>query len=230
MIRIKEDKIIYPLISMLISILTLFYGLFTAKINGIYYFYIALYLLYFLFGYWKICLLILPVAAVLVAIFAGTTYLASYDIVKTLYSIQRSLAVTFSILPGLSISQTSLVKSLIKIKIPRIFVLGVMIAIKFIPLLTKEMRQIFDAMKTRGVTSPLNPKVFYRAFLLPLVVRIVNISDLLAISVETRGFTTDKNQVTVYKPIVLKTKDIMFLLTYILIIVLVPILLKVVML
>ena len=54
-------------------------------------------------------------------------------------------------------------------------------------------------------------QIFYRAFLIPLIMRLVNISDTLALSVETRGFTA-QGEHTVYKTVKLSARDIIFLL------------------
>ena len=62
-------------------------------------------------------------------------------------------------------------------------------------------------MKTRGAGSLLSPGIFYRAFLIPLMVRLVNLSDTLALSVETRGFTTYPAPYTVYRPVHLQARD-----------------------
>ena len=67
-------------------------------------------------------------------------------------------------------------------------------------------------MKTRGAGSVLNPKILYRAFLVPLVMRLVNISDTLALSVETRGFALGKVRYTIYKREKIALSDIMFVL------------------
>lgn len=67
-------------------------------------------------------------------------------------------------------------------------------------------------MKTRGAGSILNPKIFYRAFLIPLVTRIVDISDILALSIETRGFTLGKTMCTVYKKEYINVFDVLFIL------------------
>ena len=56
----------------------------------------------------------------------------------------------------------------------------------------------------------LNPAILYRAFLIPLMVRLVNLSDTLALSVETRGFTTYPAPYTVYRPVYLQAKDVAF--------------------
>lgn len=69
---------------------------------------------------------------------------------------------------------------------------------------TVEVDDIFYAMyadkqeeknlASRGVIdcSILKPKIFYRAFLIPLVVRLTDITDLLSLRVETRGYSLEK--------------------------------------
>lgn len=74
-------------------------------------------------------------------------------------------------------------------------------------LLRAEVRQTREAMRTRGAGGLLNPAILYRAFLIPLMVRLVNLSDTLALSVETRGFTTEATPYTVYRPVYLQAKD-----------------------
>ena len=79
--------------------------------------------------------------------------------------------------------------------------------IDFFPLLRAEVRQTREAMRTRGAGGLLNPAILYRAFLIPLMVRLVNLSDTLALSVETRGFTTYPAPYTVYQPVYLQARD-----------------------
>lgn len=67
-------------------------------------------------------------------------------------------------------------------------------------------------MKTRGAGSVFNPKILYRSFLVPLVMRLVNISDTLALSVETRGFALGKVCYTIYKKENIALSDIVFIL------------------
>ena len=69
------------------------------------------------------------------------------------------------------------------------------------------VRQTREAMRTRGAGGLLNPAILYRAFLIPLMVRLVNLSDTLALSVETRGFTTYPAPYTVYRPVHLQARD-----------------------
>ena len=59
-----------------------------------------------------------------------------------------------------------------------------LITLSFVPVLAAEIRQVRSAMKTRGATSLYKPAVLYRAFLIPLIVRLVNISDTLTLSLD----------------------------------------------
>lgn len=89
-----------------------------------------------------------------------------------------------------------------------------LISMSFVPVLSAEIRQVRNAMKTRGVISVFNPTVFYRAFFIPLIVRLVNISDTLALSVETRGFVAEGDHYTVYHPVRFQVRDAVFVLLY----------------
>jgi energy-coupling factor transporter transmembrane protein EcfT len=60
-------------------------------------------------------------------------------------------------------------------------------------------------MKVRGVNWR-NPVNYYRVLFLPLIIRIIEMSDLLALSIETRGFMTE-GQSTIYKRVYLRKKD-----------------------
>ena len=82
----------------------------------------------------------------------------------------------------------------------------------FVPMLKGEIGRVREAMKTRGAGSILNPKILYRAFLVPFVMRLVNISDTLALSVETRGFALGKVRYTIYKKESLAISDIVYVL------------------
>ena len=87
-----------------------------------------------------------------------------------------------------------------------------LIATSFPPVLGAEIKRVREAMKTRGAGSVLNPKIFYRAFLVPFVMRLVNISDTLSLSVETRGFSLEKVPYTVYKKEIVCLSDVLFVL------------------
>lgn len=202
---------IYPLIGLLTSLLIVVFGLITAKKPMCILFFGAMWLLFLLFGYWRACLAVVPVAAALCAVFAGITYAVSKDASATLCAINRILAVCIAVIPGLALSPIVLVRNFSALRLPRMLTLAMMITLTFFPLLGTEVHQVREAMKTRGAGSVLSPKIFYRAFLIPLVMRLVNISDTLALSVEARGFSNNTDECSVYKTVKLRAADIAFL-------------------
>lgn len=213
--RFNAKKPLYPILGLIVAIATLIFGLLMSAHQELYYFYIALFVLYICMGYYRAFIMVIPMAAVLGGLFALLTYLATSDIDSTLQAINRALAVCFMAVPGISISTTLLIRGLNQAKVPKSITLGMMISLNFFSLLSLEMKQIREAMKTRGVCSILNPKVLYRAFLLPLVVRIINISDTLSVSVETRGFNTHNKISTIYNPVKFGVKDLIFTVCFI---------------
>lgn len=203
---------IFPLVSIIGSILILVFGLIFAKDTNVLYALCACFVLYPVFGYWKSSLVVLPISIIFSAIFGGLTYVISKDLVETIASINRVLAITICVIPGLSLSPVVLTRSLKQLKLPRGLILGLLITLTFFPLLRKEVSRVKEAMKTRGANSLFNVKIFYRALLIPLVTRLVNISDTLSLSIETRGFTVlRKEPVVMYKKVKFNFLDLTYL-------------------
>lgn len=207
---VKVKNPVYPLLSVLSSVVILVFGLITAKTYASTFYLCGIWLLFVFFGYWKSCLAVIPFALVTSGIFCGITYAISKDAVATYAAANRILAVCVAIIPGLALEPVLAVRNLTQLRAPRMITLGMMIALGFFPLLRKETQRIREAMKTRGAGNVLNPKIFHRAFLVPLVVRLVNISDTLALSVETRGFNADDKNYTVYREVKFGVKDAAF--------------------
>ena len=112
---------------------------------------------------------------------------------------------------GMSVEPADMTRNLSTLKMPRGVTLGMLIATSFPPVLGAEIKRVREAMKTRGAGSVLNPKIFYRAFLVPFVMRLVNISDTLSLSVEARGFSLEKVPYTVYKKEIVCMSDVLFI-------------------
>lgn len=207
---LKVKNPVYPVLSVISAVVILVVGLVTAKTAASTFSAAGVWLLFLAFGYWKSCLAVLPFALIMSAIFCGITYALSKDAVSTFAAANRILAVSVALIPGLALEPMLLVRNLSGLRAPRMLTLGMMIALGFFPLLRKETQRIREAMKTRGAGNALNPKIFHRAFLVPLVVRLVNISDTLALSVETRGFSADDKNYTVYRDVKFAVKDAAF--------------------
>ena len=126
--------------------------------------------------------------------------------------VNRFGAAFLAIALGMSIQPIDMTRNLSTLKAPRGLTLGMLIATSFPPVLRAEKQRVREAMKTRGAGSVFNPKIFYRAFLVPLVMRLVNISDTLSLSVETRGFSLEKTPYTVYKKETVCISDVLFIL------------------
>lgn len=146
-------------------------------------------------------------------IFGCIAYFAyGRDFTAALAMVNRFGTVFLAIALGMSIEPIDMTRNLSTLKAPRGLTLGMLIATSFPPVLKAEKQRVREAMKTRGAGSILNPKIFYRAFLVPFVMRLVNISDTLSLSVETRGFSLEKVPYTVYKKEKICISDIIFIL------------------
>lgn len=213
MMFLKYKKNFYPLFAVLSALLIMVFGLVSARsINGSY-FLIGAFAWLIIFGCYKQCLKVLPMFIVFGGFFALIAYLTSdKNPVSALAMANRFGAVFLAIVPGMSIQAVAMTRNLSALHTPRGITLGMLIVMSFIPVLTTEIKRVREAMKTRGAGSLLNPKIFYRALLIPLVTRLVDISDTLALSIETRGFTLEKGNYTVYKKENVNIYDVLYLL------------------
>lgn len=212
MVFLKYKKNFYPLFAVLSALLIMVFGLVSARsINGSY-FLIGAFAWLIIFGCYKQCLKVLPMFIVFGGFFALIAYFTSdKNPVSALAMANRFGAVFLAIVPGMSIQAVAMTRNLSALHTPRGITLGMLIVMSFIPVLTTEIKRVREAMKTRGTGSLLNPKIFYRALLIPLVTRLVDISDTLALSIETRGFTLEKGNYTVYKKENVNIYDVLYL-------------------
>lgn len=215
---------LYPLLAILTGLTIVIFGLVYAQHYECTYFLIAVYLLSFLFINYKTCLKGLIFLAIFGSFFFLFTYLSSKSIGQSVFMVNRIASFTVGMLPGMSVGAERLTRNLSQIRMPRGMVIGLLIVFSFMPTLTEEIKRVKEAMKTRGSYNILNPKVLYRAFLIPFITRIVDISDTLSLSIETRGFDLKSKNYTVYRKEYLTIYDILFLLLIIAIILLVIIL------
>lgn len=124
----------------------------------------------------------------------------------------RCLLLGIAAAPIISIPVADLTRCLNQLKFSRAATLGMMITVSFIPIIIFEIQKISEVFKTRGLTGRVkNPSVIFRAFFIPLIMRVINISDSLTLSLETRGFDLNNKNVTVYKPIKFTVRDAVFI-------------------
>ena len=166
-----------------------------------------------IFGCFKGVLKMLPAFIVFGGAFAGIAYAsAGGDLAAALSMLNRFGALFLGVALSMSVAAVRMTRSLSQIHTPRAITLGMLISMSFVPMLKGEIGRVREAMKTRGAGSVLNPKILYRAFLVPFVMRLVNISDTLALSVETRGFTLGGSLYTIYKKEYPALSDALFIL------------------
>ena len=204
---------LYPLTAILSGVFVIVFGLIMAKdLRACSVFLGAVFVWLMIFGCWKPCLHALPAFIAVAGIFFGIFYAATGTFDPGWSMANRFGAVFLAIVPGMSATPVRMTRSLSQVHTPRAITLGMLIAMSFVPMLKGEIGRVREAMKTRGAGSVLNPKILYRAFLVPFVMRLVNISDTLALSVETRGFALGKARYTIYKKESLAISDIVYVL------------------
>jgi energy-coupling factor transport system permease protein len=107
-----------------------------------------------------------------------------------------------------------------KLKVPVKYTFMFTTAVRFIPLFISQMDQILQAQKSRGIeTETKNPVKKLKLILpiaVPLLLSSIRKSEMMAISMETRGF--GEGERTHYKEISIKRKDIVCIIVMLLII------------
>ena len=209
----KYKKTFYPLVAIASALLIMVVGLVMSRHANCPYFLLGACVWLLLFGCWKGILRALPLFVIIGGAFALISYYTSgKNVQSAIAMLNRFGAVALAVVPGMSIQAVAMTRNLSQLHTPRAATLGMLITLSFVPVLRGEIKRVREAMKTRGAGSILNPKIFYRAFLIPLVTRLVDISDTLALSIETRGFTLGKSKYTVYKREILNVFDVIYLL------------------
>ena len=190
---------LYPLIAITASLFVIIFGLVAARNEN---------LCWYLLG-----VLVWLAFVVFGGAFAGIAYAsAGGDLQAALSMLNRFGALFLGVALSMSIAAVRMTRSLSEVHTPRAITLGMLIAMSFVPMLKGEIGRVREAMKTRGAGGVLNPKILYRAFLVPFVMRLVNISDTLALSVETRGFTLGGSLYSIYKKEYPALSDVLFIL------------------
>ena len=202
---------LYPLIAIAASLFVIIFGLVAARNENLCWYLLGVLAWLCIFGCFKGVLKMLPAFVVFGGAFAGIAYAsAGGDWQAALSMFNRFGALFLGVALSMSVAAVRMTRSLSQVHTPRAITLGMLIAMSFVPMLKVEIKRVREAMKTRGAGSILNPKILYRAFLVPLVMRLVNISDTLALSVETRGFALGKAPYSIYKRESIVLSDILF--------------------
>jgi energy-coupling factor transport system permease protein len=209
--KLQVPNPVYPPLCFLFSVVALCGGLLNAKQEHFGCLLAAVCLVYPFFGYGRVLLKCLAVFIPLSAAVAMLSWLAARDGTAAAQMAGRVLLLGLCAVPLISMPPICLTRCLTQARCPRVLTLGMLVAIRFVPVLMGEMKRILEAMKTRGVRLTLNPSVFYRAFLVPLIMRLIGISEILSLSIETRGFSLSESTASIYRPVRFTARDGVFL-------------------
>ncbi|HEO6191339.1 TPA: energy-coupling factor transporter transmembrane protein EcfT [Streptococcus agalactiae] len=92
-----------------------------------------------------------------------------------------------------------LMAALYYFKLPRSFIITLVISIRFFPTLKQELKSIYDGMKLRGYRLSIKnmicrPQVLMSALLTPIIMRSSIIADEIGIAAVTRGIDCPKKR------------------------------------
>ena len=208
----EAKKPFYPLISFSVSVIVLIFGMLFSNNLLAFAFAMAIFVLYSAFGLFKSTWKMTVAMAICGLIIGGLSFLTNKSLDAFWQTLLRMILLGLCAVPMVSTSPCDLTRCLAKLKCPRVVTLGMLITLRFIPILASEIKQIWEAMKVRGANvSWYRPGTIYRAFIIPLIMRIIGISDTLSLSLETRAFTLDDSESSVYKVITIRARDFVFL-------------------
>ena len=170
--RVKTK--LYPLIAIAASLFVIIFGLVVARNENLCWYLLGVLLWLCTFGCFKGVLKMLPAFVVFGGAFAGIAYAsAGGDLAAALSMLNRFGALFLGVALSMSIAAVRMTRSLSQVHTPRAITLGMLISMSFVPMLKGEIGRVREAMKTRGAGSVLDPKILYRAFLVPLSKRAV---------------------------------------------------------
>lgn len=205
-------KPIYPVAAFFCSIIVLVFGMIFSK--SIYSFVLvgALFVVYSAFGMfrglWKMT------GAMLLAglIIGGLAFLTNRNLNAFWQTLDRMLLLGMCAVPMVTVSPARLTRCMTQLHFPRAVTLGMLVTLRFVPVMVTEIKKIREAVRVRSIgTKKKGFSYLYRAFFLPLLFRIIGISDTLSLSLETRAFTLSNEPSTVYDPVKIKARDLLFL-------------------
>lgn len=210
--RLRVSHPIYPLTAVGASLVILVLGLLlSAKPRLFACYLVGLCLLYLGFGYGGVlvkCLLVLVPVGILTG---AVSWLVKGDWRTGLTTLGRVLLLGLAALTPLTTQPVDLTRCMNRLRMPRFLTLGMLVAIRFVPVLAGEVCRIREAMRTRGVdVAWYRVDSWYRAFLVPFFMQLIDLSDMLSVSLETRAFSLSDGEATIYRPVNFTARDAAF--------------------
>ena len=190
-------KPLYPLIAFVSSLCMLVCGMLFSKSLWAFAFADVLFVLYCCFGLfrgaWKMSAAMLAFGLVI----GGLAFITNRNFDAFWQTVVRALMLGICAVPMITIPPADLTRCMNQLHCPRIITLGMLVTLR---------------LRVRGANVKwYRPDCLYRAFFIPLVMRIIGISDTLSLSLETRAFALDNSPATVYGKVELRARDIICL-------------------
>lgn len=199
---------LHPGLALIVGTLVFFLGLMFVKSSWMPAFVLFLTILYLSAGFGKVMLrtacVILPLGLIMYLLTRiNGTQRDAY------YSFLRCVMLGFAATTTVALEPVRLVRWLNQRAVPRWITVGLLITVRFFTVMRFEIAQIRRAIRLRGIRFWGSPVLYARAFVLPLMIRVLSISELLAVSLETRGFQMD-GDCTIFEPVRVRRKDLVF--------------------
>lgn len=166
----------------------------------------ALYLLGLVYGNIRGAAMAIFSTAFMALFFVGIPYAMAPDPKALQINAAKCLSLTVPAMALLSLSPDRLCQALDTVRAPRIMSLTIRVVFGFLPLLFKEKARIRTAMRIRGGRIH-GPFAFFHRMIVPFLVRVFSISDVLSLSLETRGFDLKSKPKEIYEPVFPKWQD-----------------------
>lgn len=158
-------KPLYPLIAFVSSLCMLVCGMLFSKSLWAFAFADVLFVLYCCFGLfrgaWKMSAAMLAFGLVI----GGLAFITNRNFDAFWQTVVRALMLGICAVPMITIPPADLTRCMNQLHCPRIITLGMLVTLRFIPILVTEIRRIWEAMRVRGANVKwYRPDCLYRAF------------------------------------------------------------------
>lgn len=204
--KLINPRGIYPPAVLVCSLLWFAAGMFF-----VYHWWFPVYLavmivVYLLFGYGR-TMLRMSVAVAVLCLLSALFSLPSGNEQKLWQSVYRMALFGMTAVGPIGMEPVKLVRAMNGMGMSRGLTSGLLVSLRFMRILGMEMGRIRRAMRLRGVTGCLRPRLLYRAMIVPFLIRLISLSDTLSLSLETRGFRVENRAVTVYEQVRMDKRD-----------------------
>lgn len=186
----EDTSALHPILSLVFSLLLFITGLLFVKEVWFWLYAVTFLALFIIFRFERTIISIIPFILTFGALMAALTKINN-GWAEVLHAFYRVIALGLAAVLSMSIKPIKLVRSFNQLHVPRWISLGLLIVIRFIQIFREEMKLIKQAIVLRGIRFIESPMLWGRAFFIPLLIRVLSVSEGLAISLETRGFSTD---------------------------------------